>query len=251
MGRPPADQPPTLTKRKDVLAIIVCYDTCEWTRDTTARIPAARGYDVLLIDDGSTDGTADVLRSGGLPVLLHRTNRGLGAALKSGIASALDLGYEAVVVLAGNGKDDPAEIPRFLDALAAGHDYVQGSRFRPGGRHRNLPLGRHLLIRAHALLVRLLTGFPATDAVNGFRAYRLRLFRDERIDVWRDWLDRYEFESYLHCKVLTLGYRVTEVPVSKTYPSPRRGLRYSHIRPVVDWWRILRPWVMLKLGLRR
>lgn len=238
-------------KTSDVLAVMACYNTREWTREAVARFPPSRGYDVLLVDDGSTDGTAEAMESGGLPVLRHETNRGLGAALKSGIERALAEGYEAVVVLAGNGKDDPAEIPRFLEALAAGHDYVQGSRFRPGGRHQNLPLGRHLLIRAHCLFVRLLTGFPATDAVNGFRAYRLRLFRDERIDVWQPWLDRYEFESYLHYKVLTLGYRVMEVPVSKTYPAPRPGLRYSHIRPVVDWWRILRPWVLLRLGLRR
>jgi dolichol-phosphate mannosyltransferase len=128
---------------------------------------------------------------------------------------------------------------------------VQGSRFRPGGRHQNLPLARRLLIRAYGIFVRLVTGFPGTDAVNGFRAYRLALFRDARIDVWQPWLDRYEFESYLHCKVLTLGYRVTEVPVSKTYPADRRGVRYSHVRPVVDWWRILRPWVLLTLRLRR
>lgn len=230
---------------------MACYNTRDWTEETLVRIPSRRDFDVLLVDDGSTDGTAEVLQGSGLPFLRHETNKGLGAALKSGIARALALEYEAVVVLAGNGKDDPVEIPRFLEALAAGYDYVQGSRFRPGGHHRHLPLGRNLLIRLHCLFVRLLTGFPATDAINGFRAYRLRLFLDERIDVWRPWLDRYEFESYLHCKVLTLGYRVTEVPVSKTYPRPRSGLPYSHIRPVVDWWRILRPWVLLKLGLRR
>jgi len=230
---------------------MVCYNTRQWTEETLRRFPPQRDYDVLLVDDGSTDGTADVLRSCGLPFARHERNRGLGAAIKSGIAQAIAQGHEAVVVLAGNGKDDPAEIPRFREALAAGYDYVQGSRFRAGGTHANLPRGRYLMIRFHCLLVRWLTEFPATDAINGFRAYRLSLFRDPRIDVWQDWLDRYEFESYLHYKVLTLGYRVTEVPVSKTYPRPRPGLRYSHIRPVVDWWRILRPLVLLKLGIRR
>jgi dolichol-phosphate mannosyltransferase len=235
---------------KPTLAVMVCFDTRLWTAQTLARFPAERDYDLLVVDDGSTDGTPEVLEASGLSVVRHPANRGLGAAIKSGISAALTGGYEAVVILAGNGKDDPAEIPRFLEALSAGHDYVQGSRFRAGGSHHNLPGGRHLLVRLHGLLVRLLTGFPGTDAINGFRAYRLSLFQDPRIDIWQDWLDRYEFESYLHYKVLTLGYRVTEVPVSKTYPRPGSGLRYSHIRPVVDWWSILRPYVLLKLGLR-
>ena len=230
--------------------MVVCYKTRDWTEQMLGRFPSERPYDVFVVDDGSTDGTEDVLRARGFPFLRHERNRGLGAAIKSGLAHALAGGYEAVVVMAGNGKDDPAEVPRLIEALA-GCDYVQGSRFRPGGSHHNLPLPRHLMIRGHAIFVWLLTGFAGTDAVNGFRAYRLALFRDRRIDVWQDWLDRYEFESYLHFKVLTLGYRVREVPVSKTYPRPRPGLRYSHIRPVVDWWRILRPLVLLRLGLRR
>lgn len=228
---------------------MVCYDTREWTERTLARFPAQRDYDVLLVDDGSTDGTVDALRASGLPFVRHERNRGLGAAIKTGLAHALREGHHAVVVLAGNGKDDPREIPQLLEALASGYDYVQGSRFRSGGSHTNLPRGRHLMIRLHCLLIRGLTGFPATDAINGFRAYRVALFRDPRIDVWHDRLDRYEFESYLHYKVLTLGYRVTEVPVSKTYPRAGRGIRYSHIRPVTDWWRILRPLLFLKIGL--
>ena len=238
-------------RTRDALAVMVCYETRERTAEALTRFPAERGYDVLLVDDGSSDGTADVLARSGLPFVRHDRNRGLGAAIKTGIAHALREGYEAVVILAGNGKDDPAEIPRLLEALAAGRDYVQGSRFLPGGSHHNLPRGRHVMIRMHCRLMRWLTGFPATDAINGFRAYRLALFRDPRIDVWHPRLDRYEFESYLHYKVLTLGYRVGEVSVSKTYPRPGRGIRYSHIRPVTDWWRILRPLLLLRLGLWR
>jgi dolichol-phosphate mannosyltransferase len=100
-------------------------------------------------------------------------------------------------------------------------------------------------------LYRLLTGFRGTDALNGFRAYRLRLLKDPSIHIWQDWLDRYELEMYLHYKALTLGYKVKEVPVTKSYNHFKNGAPYSHIRPFVDWWSIIRPIVYLSLGLRK
>jgi dolichol-phosphate mannosyltransferase len=72
---------------------------------------------------------------------------------------------------------------------------------------------------------------------------------DDRIDLDRRWLDRYELEVYLLMKVLTLGYRVREVPCSKIYP-PRR-LGQTKMRPVIDWWRMLKPVLVVGLGLRQ
>ena len=153
--------------------------------------------------------------------------------------------------MAANGKDNPQEIPRLLTAVEEGYDYIQGSRFLPGGQSENLPLFRRLMVPASARLYRLLTGFPGTDALNGFRAYRLSLLKDPRINIWQDWLDRYELEMYLHYKVLSLGYKVKEVPVTKSYKHFKKGMSYSHIRPFVDWWSIIRPIVFLALGVRK
>ena len=154
--------------------------------------------------------------------------------------------------MAGNGKDDPREIPRLLRQLIEeGYDYVQGARYLPGGKTENLPLFRRLMIPAHALLFRLLTGCPCTDALNGFRAFRVSLFEEGGINIWQDWLDRYEYETYVHYLVLTRGYRVKEVPVSKIYPARKKGQKYTHIRPFIDWWICLSPLLYLKLGLRK
>jgi dolichol-phosphate mannosyltransferase len=233
-----------------VLVVVACYESREQTRALLARFPEEREYDLLAVDDGSRDGTDAVLRDAGVPLIRHERNRGLGAALKTGLRQALSGGYDVAVIMAGNDKDDPHLIPRLLEPILRSEaDYVQGSRFLEGGSHRNLPLSRNLLVRLHARALSWLTRTRLTDAVNGFRAYRLALLADPRIDVWQDWLDRYELESYLHYKVLTLGYRLREVPVSKTYPA--RGVKYSHIRPFVDWWSILRPVVLLVLGRRR
>lgn len=204
--------------------------------------------EVVVVDDGSTDRGAAIARAHGVHVLEHHTRRGVGAAIRTGLRYVRAQGHWGVVILAANGKDDPREIPTLTAALAAGHDFVQGSRFIAGGSHRNLPLQRNVLIRAYGLVFRVLTGRRVTDVTNGFRAYRTELLSDPRIDLEQAWLDTYELEYYLQYKVLTLGYRFVEVPVSKTYPSSGT---YSKIRPVADWWRMIRPVLFLALRLRR
>ena len=231
---------------------VLTYNNGRQARETLARFPATRDYGVVVHDDGSTDDTPSILQGSGFEVIRSEVNRGVGGSIKRVARHARECGYDVLVIMAGNSKDDPAEIPRLLEPIAElGYDYVQGSRFAPGGRAENLPLFRHVMVRVHALLFSALTGVRCTDALNGFRAYRLSLLFDApRINVWQDWLDTYEYETYLTYKVLKLGYRATEVPVVKSYASFARGEKYSHIRPLVDWWRIMRPLVYLTLGLR-
>jgi dolichol-phosphate mannosyltransferase len=230
-----------------------CYNHEALTSQAIAKLDPERAFDVLFVDDGSTDRTPFILEGIlGTTLIRHEVNRGIGAAIKTAIRQARGLGYSTIVIMAGNGKDDFREVPRLLAPIQAGDsDYVQGSRFLDGGAFENLPLGRLILLRFHAVLFTIVTGRRATDASNGFRAYRLSLFDDPRINIDQDWLDRYELETYIHLKVHWLGYRVKEVAVSKTYPPKEAGLKYSHIRPFIDWWSILRPILLLALGLRR
>ena len=205
--------------------------------------------ETIVVDDGSDDGGPDLAREAGARVITQERRRGVGAAIRTGIEAARASGHGAVVVLAANGKDDPAEAERLIDKLKVGYDYVQGSRyFREGGSSVNLPLGRSLMIRGYTFLFRVLSGFPATDVTNGFRAYRLSLLDDPRIRIDQSWLDRYELEYYLQWKAITLGYRVVEVGVSKTYP--KGGGNYSKIRRFRDWWSIVKPTILLWLRLR-
>jgi len=149
--------------------------------------------------------------------------RGVGAAIRTGIQAAREKGHWAVVVMAANGKDDPAEAPRLIEALESGYDYVQGSRYlASGGASINLPLGRSIMIRGYTLLFRLLSGFRVSDVTNGFRAYRLDLFDDPRIRIDQSWLDRYELEYYIHWKVVTLGYRVIVCDARPVFATPAR-----------------------------
>jgi len=204
----------------------------------------------LPVDDGSTDGGADLLRAAGIEPLRNAARSGIGACLKRVVKEGRARGFDVLVVMAGNDKDDPAEIPRLLAPLRADRaDYVQGSRFLPGGASPRLPLFRRLAIPLLSALFRLYTGKASTDLTNGFRAYRLSLFDDPRINIDQDWLDDYEFEYYVHWKAFTLGYRVLEVPVTKSYPVDPKA-QYSKVQPLVGWWRMLRPFVLLFLRLK-
>ncbi len=233
-----------------MLAATFAFNEGEKIRRTIARHPADRQYDLLVVDDGSTDGSLDAVPDGVL-VLRSPINRGIGAAMKSAFDYALDHGYDVLVIQAGNDKDDPLEIPRLLaPILADDADFVQGSRFLPGGTFGNMPWHRVFATRfIHPLAASLAARKRITESTNGFRAFRTALLRDLRINWRQEWLDRYELEPYLLLKTISLGYRHQEVPVTKIYPE--HALGYTKMRPLLDWWSILRPVVYFGLGLRR
>jgi dolichol-phosphate mannosyltransferase len=206
----------------------------------------------VVVDDGSTDQTADVARSAGAVVIESGANRGVGAAIRSGIDYALAHGYDIVVVVSGGGKTPPEQIPRLIEPILADKaDLAQGSRYARGGEFLRMPLRRRLGTRAYTLLFSLLARRLVTDASSGFRAIKTSLFEDRRIDLWQEWLDRYELEPYLLFKALKLGYRVVEVPVTIEYPPETDGLAYTKMRALVDWWKIFRPVLFLALGIKR
>jgi len=183
-------------------------------------------------------------------IIENPTRNGIGLAIKRGYRYALSQGFDLIVIMAGNGKDDPREIPRLTEPISKnGFDYVQGSRFLPGGKGERTPFFRRIFTRLFPFVWTFLTGVRCTEVTNGFRAYRAAILEDPRINIWQDWLNGYELEYYLHYKVLTLGYRFTERPVSKVYSYAKKEA-YSHISPLKDWQQIVGPIVLLRLGAR-
>src|SRR5256885_14722573 len=151
-------------------------------------------------------------------IIENPTRNGIGFAIKRGYRYALSRGFELIVIMAGNGKDDPREIPRLTTPiLKEGYDYVQGSRFLRGGRREKNPFLRSIFTRLFPYVWSIMTGVRCTEVTNGFRAYKASIVADPRINMWQSWLDNYELEYYLHYKVLTLGYKFAERPVSKDY----------------------------------
>ena len=209
----------------------------------------------LVLDDPTPRIKQEIEEARGkvsVPVTIRENpyRRGIGYAIRQGYDYALSQGFDLVVVMAGNGKDDPREIPRITTpVLREGFEYVQGSRFLPGGYRKRSPFLRGVFSRLFPFAWTLLTGVRCTDVTNGFRAYKSYILKDPRVRVWQNWLDDYELEYYLHYKALTLGYRFVERPVSKIYPYRNRG-GYSHIFAPRDWWKIVGPLFLLRMGAR-
>ena len=178
--------------------------------------------DIVIADGGSTDGSTNIseLGSWGVNTLLVKTGVGrLGAQMRMAFDWAIERQYEGVVVIDGNNKDSVEDIPEFTLKLDNGYDHIQGSRFISGGYHKNTPLSRLIGLKIiHAPLIRLSSGFHYTDTTNGFRAYSVRLLQDPRISIFRDIFSGYELHYYLAVRAPRLGYRCTEVPVSRIYP---------------------------------
>jgi len=203
------------------------------------------------VNDGSTDEGPDILRRRGIEVI-DQPHKGAGACIKRAVKYAQDNGYDILVVMAGNNKDDPTEIPRLLAPIVCdGVDYVQGSRFLPGGSSPNLPVFRLIAIKLLSFLFAFYSRQRCTDLTNGFRAYRVSVFNDPRINIWQDWLDKYEYEYYVHWKVYTFKYKLKEVAVTKAYPPRRKGVEYTKIQPITGWWQMLRPFVLLTLRIKK
>ena len=204
---------------------------------------------VIVVDDGTSDGSTDVARKYPVTLLRHEQRTGVGAAIRTGLNHLQQNGFDVAVVMAGNNKDDPADIPVLLAALKSGADYVQGSRFIDSAKSKDTPLRRRLLTRLVALAWSARFCRRLTEITNGFRAYRLSLLKNPSIDLSQEWLDRYELEYYLQYKVLALGYHYEEVPVSKRYPTD--GMPTSKIKLFKDLWSLLRPIVLLTLRLAK
>ena len=234
-----------------VLCIAPAWNEGERIARVVRAVPRDAVDVVLVVDDGSTDDSAQHAESAGAVVIRQGTNRGVGAAVRSAIDYAIANSFDVIVIVSGGGKTPPEQIPRLLGPIINGDaELVQGSRYKEGGEFLRMPLRRRLGTRAYTFLFSAFCGRRVTDASSGFRAIRVSLLEDKRINLWQYWLDRYELEPYLLFKALRLGHRVIETAVTIEYPETD-GIAYTKMRAVTDWWKIFRPVLFLGLGLKR
>ncbi len=219
------------------IALVPAYNEAATVGHVVREIPkhAAR-FDVLVIDDGSTDATSEVARAAGVTVATLPFNLGVGGALRTGFRYAVDRGYDCVVQFDGDGQHDPGEISRLLPPLDAGADMVIGSRFAGGAATDEVGRVRSGAMRLLRVAVKLLSGQHISDTSSGFRAFSRPML---------EYFSRNYPQEYLGDTVEALllaayaGHKVVEVPVamrvrSGGVPSSRNvKLLYHYLRLLI------------------
>ena len=171
----------------------------------SVRVP---GYELqtFVVDDGSVDRTAEMARKGGATVVSHQHNRGLGAAVRTGLRAAVEAGATAIAYLDADLEYFPEDIPRLIEPVLAGRaDYVLGSRFRDGVR--GMKLHRRLGNYAFTALLVVLTGRWMTDGQTGMRAFSREAAG--RAEIIHD----YNYAQVLTLDLVRKGFRIEEMPI--------------------------------------
>lgn len=209
----------TSTDRRDSVVIIPMYNERENAAaiiDAVMELP--HGFDVLVIDDNSPDGTADIVRGKmeqypGRVLLTERAGKlGLGTAYIEGFKRALAEGYDYIFEMDADFSHNPRDLERLLAACAEeGADVAVGSRYLTGVNVVNWPMGRVLMSYYASKYVRFVTGLPVYDTTAGFVCYRRRVLEAFDLDAIR--FKGYAFQIEMKFTAHQMGFRVAEVPI--------------------------------------
>lgn len=173
-------------------------------------------FDLIAVNDGSTDDTAKEItearkQNPWIKLINHQKNQGMAQALKTGIATGLQGGYKIFIFMDGDLTHNPQYIPRFLNKLDEGYDFVIGSRYIRGGKMVGVPVIRVLISRLGNLLGRLLLQLPLKDLTSGYRAARSQVF--ETVELKENGFG-IQMEELV--KAYAAGYKMAEIPIILT-----------------------------------
>jgi dolichol-phosphate mannosyltransferase len=203
------------------LVIIPTYNERDNLPLIVGRVHTAQpDVDVLIVDDGSPDGTGELADELALADpdrvhVMHRASKaGLGAAYLAGFAWGLGRGYSVLVEMDADGSHAPEELYRLLDAVDAGADLSIGSRYIDGGTVRNWPWRRKVLSKTANGYARVMLGVHIDDITAGYRAYRREVL--EKIELGTVDSKGYCFQIEMSWRTVTAGFKVVEVPITFT-----------------------------------
>jgi dolichol-phosphate mannosyltransferase len=226
------------------LVVVPTYREAENVEEALERVRAAApDVDILVVDDSSDDGTADIAKATGgrlgkIEIFSRPAKTGLGEAYRAGIAVGLERGYDALVQMDADLSHDAAALPSLLGALEAGADLVIGSRYVPGGSIPHWPWFRRALSRWGNRYAGFVLGLKVRDATSGYRAFRAEALR--AIDILSTRSKGYGFQIETVYRVGRWSGRVTEVPIEFTdrvrgYSKMTWGI-FAEELLLVTWW---------------
>jgi glycosyltransferase involved in cell wall biosynthesis len=211
----------------DIAVVIPAYNAAS-TVGPVAREAIRHAPRVVVVDDGSSDGTGRVAASAGAEVLTHARNLGKGSALRTAFDALSETGLDAIVTLDADGQHDPSDIPRFVETFrAAGADLIVGSRWTS---FAGMSRGRRFGNRFSSAALAFFSGVKLPDSQSGFRLYSIPFLRQARLQG-----RAYELEMEAILAAAALGGRVETVPIRSPIAD---GRDRSHFRPVRDTARI-------------
>ncbi|HSM15692.1 MAG TPA: glycosyltransferase family 2 protein [Gemmatimonadales bacterium] len=199
-----------VAQRLRVFIVVPAFNEATSIRAVIDRLRSTYEH-IIVVDDGSTDGTAQALAGARITLLRHRINRGQGAALQTGITFALLRGADVVVTFDSDGQHDPEDIEAMTAPILSGDcDVTLGSRFL--GHTHNMPLGRRLVLKAGIVFTRLISRIRVTDVHNGIRAFSRDAAGSLRISM-----DRMAHASEILDQIAQHRWRYREIPVTIRY----------------------------------
>ena len=205
--------------QSDSVIIIPTYNEKENIRNIIdAVLSLEHSFDVLVVDDGSPDGTSDIVKSimvehPGRVYIIERSGKlGLGTAYIAGFKWALQQNYEYVFEMVADFSHNPADVPALYEACAKdGYDLSIGSRYVTGVNVVNWPMGRVLMSYFASKYVRMITGIPVYDTTAGFNCYRRKVLETINLDSIQ--FKGYAFQIEMKFTTYKCGFKIKEVPV--------------------------------------
>lgn len=204
--------------RKEKLVIIPTYNEKDNIEPMVRKVLSLEGdFDLLIIDDGSPDGTASIVKhlqnehNSRLHLLERKGKLGLGTAYISGFKWALENGYDYIFEMDADFSHNPDDLTRLYKAAKNGADLAIGSRYISGVNVVNWPMGRVLMSYFASAYVRLVTRMKIMDATAGFKCYKAEVLRSINLDKIR--LKGYGFQIEMKFTVWKLGFKIVEVPI--------------------------------------